>query len=111
MFNNIDRELTINFVMMILGILAALWNVFVFFSAKRAEKSSKESEIKAAEYAEQANEFYKVTAKYYEREVQRQDIELKRIIETEKRELAHDKKIDVLKIINKEGVITTSRGI
>lgn len=109
MFITIDRELTIQFVMMLVGIFVALWNIYVFFSAANAKKEAKNSEIKAAEYAEQANEYYKITAKFYEREIQKQDLELKRLMEIEKRESAYEKKMSVLKVIDKEGIMKTSR--
>jgi len=109
MFSNMDRELTINFIMMIVTILVALWNIFVFFSTKKSKNASRESEIKAAEYAEQASEFYKVNIKYYEKEMQKQDLELKRLMKLEKQESAHDKKMNVLKVVDNERIITTSR--
>lgn len=109
MSSNIDRELTIDFVMMIVGILVALWNVFVFFSTKKSKKASKKSELKAAEYAQQASEFFKVNVKYYEKEMQKQDLELKRLMEHEKRESVYDKKMSILKVVDNEGIITTSR--
>lgn len=109
MFSNIDRELTISFVMMVLGILAAIWNVFVFIYTSKSKKNLKEVELKVREYAEQAIEFYKSSAKYYEKEIQKQDIELKRLMEIEKRETAYNKKMSVLKVVDSEGIINTSR--
>ncbi|VDN46677.1 conserved protein of unknown function [Petrocella atlantisensis] len=106
---DIDRALTISFIMMLIGVLTALWNIFVFVMAERAKKASKESEIKASEYAERANEYYKVTARYYEKELERQDIELRRMVEQEKKKSDYDKKMNILKIIDMEGIMTTSR--
>ncbi|SHJ80086.1 hypothetical protein SAMN02745751_03407 [Dethiosulfatibacter aminovorans DSM 17477] len=104
----INRELTIQFVMMLLGISAAIWNIIVFFSARKAEKESKKSELQALEYAEQADEYYKKVIAFYDNEVEKQQLEVELLKKAKEKQNNLELKEKVFAYVRSNGVTNTS---
>jgi type II secretory pathway pseudopilin PulG len=105
----IDRELTIQFVMMLLGIAAAIGSIIVFFSARKAEKESKKSELQALKYAEQADEYYKKVIAFYDNEEEKQQLEVELLKKAKEKQNDLELKDKVFAYIRSKGRAKTSK--
>ena len=108
MIMDIDRELSIQFVLMILGVITAFWNVFVFVSAQNSKKESKKSELKALEYAGQADEYYKKVIEFYDNEEEKQKLEVELLRKTKEIQEVQEMKNKVFAYVRSNGSTKTS---
>ena len=106
---NMNRELTIQFILMIVGAISALWNIFVYLSAKKSRKESKKSEEQALKHAQQADKYYKKVIEFYNNEEKKQEIELELLKKAQIQQEHSKLKHDVFSYVRKKGSIRTSQ--
>lgn len=106
---NIDRGLTIQFVLLILGIITLLGNLISLWFSGNDRKKAKNSELSAMSYAEQADKYYKKIIKFYDNEEEKQQIELELLKKEKVSQQKYELEQAIYALVRKEGLIKTSK--